>query len=1095
MLCRLLFLAAGLKLKRDDPMEDMKNFRFVLRDTRPADEMRKTSRKFVEARWKKRNKLPKAQRNPVEAWPPELLFFFRVTLLLKGMCCELGASLRYMTVLAPYAQMALLKSFPTSQHSKQVVMPTRSANVTELEPLQRNVNQLLCELYEQGQIIGAQVAVYHNGVKIVDTCGGTMGPCDPRPVQIDTLFNCFSVTKAIASAAVLVCADQGKLGLSDFVVNHWPEFGKNGKATCTIEHILTHSAGLQKIATAGSETLKDLCSWEKMLEVCADAKPETKPGDDTKYHILSFGWLVGGIVQSVTKSHLRDFVRRSIAAPLGIEDEFYLGLGITGADDFVCSTKRIATLSNGLLDMSTGSMTPEELKEMIKKFRKRQHTGAKTTDGAGATLAPATPASGKISAGVAGVAGAAGAGGAGDSGDDVDVFACDVTIKRPGTKDPLGMKVSKRKDGSFTVDGMHPSSWSAKAGVQVDDCLLAINGTQLGGSMSLNQVLALLTANPTTLVTLERESGGDNTDTPSEGPIGITATITRRSTDEPLGMLVSERANGDFTVDDTAPAGCCREAGIERHDKLVAVGGKSVAGLDLDGVLALLIADTTTEVNVERGGSATNAKVGRAQVALETPTAHVVRGVNLDAWIANIIKRTHPDSDSGGEWTQYKVYDGVTMWKGKSPPEGPVQGSVVAVRARAKFDLPVAVVMGLISDRSTKGKWDDAFNSVVEVEDVDGRWCSIVNERFNGIWPVPGRDFCVMQHVALLEDGTGVMVAQDFADKRVPEKSPYVRGSCIAAGFVIYPEDGGKSCTVNYLASSDLKGSLPGWVLMMVVERQPMNVWRLRGLARKLSADERAHYATEVPAVKVAKAAPGQADGGAADSQAGGQAAGGDGDDGDKAAQELVDRLMPGSNDVLKSSSLLLDPCMFNTSKIRKACIPSANGHFTARALARFYAALANDGSIDGARIMSEAMVRAMSEERASVSMNEMMPEMKWGLGVRKFSDTAFGESPLRAKLVLVFGFARARGLFFFRACAPRNNHGLCALRRVLLAGHGGLGGSIALCDPAHNLSVAVTVNKLTLEREPARRVIEEVCESLQIPMFEGLKSGMAGIQ
>jgi hypothetical protein len=31
-------------------------------------------------------------RNPVEAWPAELLFFFRVTLLLRGLCSKLEAS-------------------------------------------------------------------------------------------------------------------------------------------------------------------------------------------------------------------------------------------------------------------------------------------------------------------------------------------------------------------------------------------------------------------------------------------------------------------------------------------------------------------------------------------------------------------------------------------------------------------------------------------------------------------------------------------------------------------------------------------------------------------------------------------------------------------------------------------------------------------------------------------------------------------------------------------------------------------------------------------------------------------------------------------
>lgn len=51
--------------------------------------------------------------------------------------------------------------------------------------------------------------------------------------------------------------------------------------------------------------------------------------------------------------------------------------------------------------------------------------------------------------------------------------------------------------------------------------------------------------------------------------------------------------------------------------------------------------------------------------------------------------------------------------------------------------------------------------------------------------------------------------------------------------------------------------------------------------------------------------------------------------------------------------SVLADPCIYNTPKIRKACIPSANGHFSARALAKMYAALSAGGSLDGAEILS----------------------------------------------------------------------------------------------------------------------------------------------
>lgn len=62
--------------------------------TAPPAESRKKFRAFREEKWKKRQMLPRSQRNPVEAWPADLLFFFRVTLLLRGLCAALEVRLR-----------------------------------------------------------------------------------------------------------------------------------------------------------------------------------------------------------------------------------------------------------------------------------------------------------------------------------------------------------------------------------------------------------------------------------------------------------------------------------------------------------------------------------------------------------------------------------------------------------------------------------------------------------------------------------------------------------------------------------------------------------------------------------------------------------------------------------------------------------------------------------------------------------------------------------------------------------------------------------------------------------------------------------------
>lgn len=58
-------------------------------------------------------------------------------------------------------------------------------------------------------ILFSQVCVYKDGKVIIDTAGGVLGKFDPRPVQPDSLFSCFSVTKGITAGLVHWLADQG----------------------------------------------------------------------------------------------------------------------------------------------------------------------------------------------------------------------------------------------------------------------------------------------------------------------------------------------------------------------------------------------------------------------------------------------------------------------------------------------------------------------------------------------------------------------------------------------------------------------------------------------------------------------------------------------------------------------------------------------------------------------------------------------------------------------------------------------------------------------------------------------------------------------
>ena len=167
------FEAMGLKLNREDPMGDMQALRFTLRETGPPKEMRRDTKEF-RAEIKKKSGGAKL-RNPVDAWPGELVFFFRVIMLLRGLCSRLEVRMPYMEILATHARRAVVNSVPATLHATTY---TSGGCGT---PVENAVRQLLLRCH--GEVQGIQISVYHHGKMVVDVAGGIMGETDPRAVR------------------------------------------------------------------------------------------------------------------------------------------------------------------------------------------------------------------------------------------------------------------------------------------------------------------------------------------------------------------------------------------------------------------------------------------------------------------------------------------------------------------------------------------------------------------------------------------------------------------------------------------------------------------------------------------------------------------------------------------------------------------------------------------------------------------------------------------------------------------------------------------------------------------------------------------------
>jgi CubicO group peptidase (beta-lactamase class C family) len=190
-----------------------------------------------------------------------------------------------------------------------------------LTDVQKQVQEAIDRLIESGAERGLQVAVYRHGEQVVDAVAGVADPSTGRPVTSDTPFFSYSIGKGVASTVVHVLAERGFLGYDTPIVELWPEFGAHGKEGATVRHALSQSVGVPGLPP--EVTVEDLCDWEKMCAIIADAEPWWEPGTRIGYHAVTWGYIVGEIVRCATGKPISEVLREEVATPLGVADELF----------------------------------------------------------------------------------------------------------------------------------------------------------------------------------------------------------------------------------------------------------------------------------------------------------------------------------------------------------------------------------------------------------------------------------------------------------------------------------------------------------------------------------------------------------------------------------------------------------------------------------------------------------------------------------------------------------------------------------------------------------------------------------------------------
>ena len=213
----------------------------------------------------------------------------------------------------------------------------------------RRIEQALERAVELGEI-GIQVAAYQGDELVIDAWIGDHADPDKTPVDGETLFPVFSVSKAFISTAVHLRADRGLLDIDQPIAVYWPEYAAHGKGNITLRHVLQHRGGVPQLRS--DLTPERLSDWDGIVEWLADTTPMAPPGERSMYHSLSYGYLLGEVVRRTDPKHrmFGAFLQDEILTPLDIRN---LWFGLPADQE-----PRVATLTWGPVPPTAPQVAP-----------------------------------------------------------------------------------------------------------------------------------------------------------------------------------------------------------------------------------------------------------------------------------------------------------------------------------------------------------------------------------------------------------------------------------------------------------------------------------------------------------------------------------------------------------------------------------------------------------------------------------------------------------------------------------------------------------------------------------------------------------------
>jgi uncharacterized protein YbbC (DUF1343 family)/CubicO group peptidase (beta-lactamase class C family) len=181
------------------------------------------------------------------------------------------------------------------------------------------LDEAVNEAIQKNQIPGAVLIVGHDGRTVHRQAYGNRALVPrPEPMTLDTVFDCASLTKVIATTSSLMkLFEQGKFRLNDRVTQYIPEF-QGGKSDITIRNLMTHFSGMRPDLTLNPPW----SGYSTGIHLAEIDKPAGPPGARFVYSDINF-ILLGELVRRLSGEALDIFARQNVFLPLGMKETMF----------------------------------------------------------------------------------------------------------------------------------------------------------------------------------------------------------------------------------------------------------------------------------------------------------------------------------------------------------------------------------------------------------------------------------------------------------------------------------------------------------------------------------------------------------------------------------------------------------------------------------------------------------------------------------------------------------------------------------------------------------------------------------------------------